>query len=116
MSLKEYFEKGRTQEQERAQKQEKMRTRQMSSVRNRKQEMPWYHPGAILVGAGVLYEVLTPLWAFVAKGFEFVHVYIAPTLLVIRGDIQNLIRKVRGMESREWHDYRAFCELARGKR
>lgn len=110
MSLKDYFEQGRQQERDHVRK-VKARTPQ----RRLGAKPSKFSPSNIVIGAGVLYEIVSPkispsLCAIRNKFYSV----ISPISRSIRGDIQSIIRCIRGANP-GWEDYQRFLELARRK-
>ena len=110
MSLKDYFEQGRQQERDHARK-VKARTPQ----RRLGTKPSKFSPSNIIIGAGVLYEIVSPKIAPALSGLSGKLGDISsPIIRSIRGDMQTIVRKIRGANP-GWEDYQQFLELARRK-
>ena len=110
MSLKEYFEQGRQQERDHARK-IKARTPQ----RRLGVKPSPFSPSNLIVGVGVLYEIVSPkIMPALSGTITNLGNVIAPIKRAIRGDIQTIVRKIRGANP-GWEDYQRFLELARRK-
>ena len=112
MSLKDYFEQGRQQERDHARK-VKARTPQ----RRMGKKPSMFSPANIIIGAGVLYEMIVPKLkrgGNQQKPSEQKEGIIGPITRSIKGDIQTIIRRIRSVNP-DWEDYQRFLELARRK-
>ena len=102
MTLKDYFDMGRDSEKKYESKQ---KTRQITRRRSKPGALSI---GAIVMGAGVLYQMILSKFHKPDKPSS-------PTMQVIKGDIQTLVDKIQG-SNENWETYRNFLELARGKK
>ena len=110
MSLKEYFEQGRQQERDHARK-----IRARTPQRRFGAKPSAFSPSNLIVGAGVLYEIVYPKFAPLVSGIKpRLKSIVDPISRAISGDIQTVIRKIRGANP-GWEDYQQFLELARRK-
>jgi len=111
MTLSEYFNKGREQERE----YEKRKASRMPQRRNVK--LPWYSPAGIVVGAGVLYQMLLPVLNVtvipVALGWKYL---IRDVVKIMKSDASVVAKKVTHKIDPEWEKYKRFTELCEGKR
>ncbi len=104
MGIKELFEQGRQNERDHERKQHirKPRIRQ-----GRKSPLS---PGNVIVGAGVVYEMLHPY----TGGFEKVTRIFDPVIITIKWDLRFITQKIF-KDNQNFEDYKTFCELARRK-
>ena len=110
MSLKDYFDQGRQQERDHARK-IKARTPQ----RRLGGKPSKFSPTNIIIGIGVLYEIISPKIAPTLGNTRMrLEEICSPISRSIRGDIQTVVRKIRGANP-GWEDYQHFLELARRK-
>ena len=110
MSLTEYFEQGRQQERDHARK-VKARTPQ----RRYGAKPSAFSPSNLIIGAGVLFEIVYPkISPFVSGMKPRIRSITEPISRSISGDIQTIVRKIRGANP-GWEDYQQFLELARRK-
>ena len=111
MNLSEYFNKGRQQEQEHA------RRKLARQPQRRNTKLPWYSPAGILVGAGVLYQMVLPILTttvipVVGVGKRFCR----DTIAVMKSDVKIVAKKVTTKVDPDWEEYKNFLELCRGKK
>ena len=110
MSLKDYFDQGRQQEREHVRK-----VRARTPQRRLGGKPSKFSPSNIIIGAGVLYEILSPKLVPALENIRLRFNGIStPIARSIQGDIQTVIRKIRGANP-GWEDYQQFLELARRK-
>ena len=110
MSLREYFEQGRKQEQEYERKQ------QLKRIVRKPQKPAWWSPVKVLIGAGVFYQIIHPKVKRIALYLSPLYdKLLRPTAEVIRADIHILNQRIRGINP-DWEAYNSFYKLAKGKR
>jgi hypothetical protein len=111
MSLRDYFEQGRKQEQDYSRK---MRARQ---VYRKQGKLSKFSPAMIVVGAGVLYEMIAPKLAPLFNRIKMPGVgvgsgVLSPIAKTIRYDIARIVAPFKKRD-RDFADYERFLELAR---
>lgn len=106
MSLKEWFEMGRQNEREHSRKQRLRKPR----VRQGRQPS-FLSPATIVVGAGVVYEIVRPK---LEGSITIVRKLTAPIVCSIKWDMRKITNRIYG-EDKDFEVYRNFYELAMKK-
>ena len=104
--FKDYFSQGVQQQQEYEKR------KQARMPQRRKTKLPWYSPASVIIGAGVLYQMLKPfiqtIIVPIVKGWIYI---IQDTIKIIRGDIRAVRKKIPNKPNPEWEAYKRFEEL-----
>jgi hypothetical protein len=112
MTLSEYFNKGREQELE-YERRKAARQPQRKNLRKR----PFYSPASILIGAGVMYQMLLPISNKtiipVVKGWGYIF---RDIINVFKSDVKLVSMKVTKKIDPDYETYKRFEELCRGER
>ena len=113
-SIKELFDAGRQQGRDHERK-----ARRRLNTGRRNQRLPIYSPLQIVVGAGGVFEILSPVLGKISPVFSKIF---GPILLAVRSDYESVTRLARrhvvadskSIEAdAKFEDYRNFLELAR---
>lgn len=106
MSLKDWFEMGRENEREHSRKQ-RLRKSKARQGRN----PPFFSPSTIVIGAGVVYEIVRPK---LEGSIKIARELSGPIVCSIKWDLRKITNRIYG-EDKDFEVYRNFYELAMKK-